>query len=777
MHGHGAKAHPVSSYDRVEPFEEVSTPYFSKKATNGNATTYRTHDPTRRPHMRSFQDCDPFLQDEHEDEKNISEHLERAHVLAPPATIYGRTPSSEINDNAGENGFDFSETPTHPKHTITFVPRYRPKLTTVPISASSEQANEENKKIMVDVDFLHKLESKISDLQSRVEDCEAAPGSPTNSSIRDSQDSVDSVSDLSHSSLRAARDSRHIDDDITIYEPEVRQGRRSPVNFEGPSLAIARWKYFGKSQKFEAVDGGKASRPDAQDLRDRPLLTLVEEYHSNSKLWRKRLEIASPAFLELLKEVSCHNISEVASYEGEMFYLTEPFMVLFLNRKQLTNYVENTEESTQVKEHAKFILDFLKSDFSDTSRVLDNFESLTPPNLVKYCDLWMLYRPGTMVYSRTNGEWEAFIIDSLDGMQLRKPSPDNSHGLTRLDILAWSMNFDGEVYGRVWTIHCVAPFHGVMEISSLPLVPEEFLLDRNTVRESLLSRGKKFRTLQVQHCQESDVPSSQSTRVMIDHLTYQKRNGWLISIDGKYGPSSAKERSWIDNRHSDWDTSGAAFDRRPRRYTPQRSLVRHFEDEYCNRDYELESIDKSEDTQAEPCRSYSTDRPSHIVVRGFKKYDLIQPDAEMDELTLMLCPQHVRGFCLRDKVWSKCAHHPIPCVSNSRSEFINVSQLKPVSFQENVWDRLALDEEYKDILEAMVISHVDKVAGLRGSAGGKGLSILLHGKPGVGKTLTAGMYSELVLALLIADEDRKNPSQSTLADLYFLSPAAISGLP
>ena len=69
-----------------------------------------------------------------------------------------------------------------------------------------------------------------------------------------------------------------------------------------------------------------------------------------------------------------------------------------------------------------------------------------------------------------------------------------------------------------------------------------------------------------------------------------------------------------------------------------------------------------------------------------------------------------------------------------------MSQLEPVSFRENTWDRLVLDEDYKDVLETIVSSHIDKVDGLRSSAGGKGLSILLHGVPGVGKTLTAGMY-------------------------------------
>lgn len=81
-----------------------------------------------------------------------------------------------------------------------------------------------------------------------------------------------------------------------------------------------------------------------------------------------------------------------------------------------------------------------------------------------------------------------------------------------------------------------------------------------------------------------------------------------------------------------------------------------------------------------------------------------------------------------------------PAISNLRSEFLNVSQLQPVHFQENAWNRLVLDEEYKDVLETIVSSHIDKVARMGGLAGGKGLSILLHGEPGVGKTLTAGTY-------------------------------------
>ena len=69
-----------------------------------------------------------------------------------------------------------------------------------------------------------------------------------------------------------------------------------------------------------------------------------------------------------------------------------------------------------------------------------------------------------------------------------------------------------------------------------------------------------------------------------------------------------------------------------------------------------------------------------------------------------------------------------------------MTQLRPVSFRKNAWDRLVLDAEYKDIVQAMVSSYVDKTAKLDDlvAGKGKGLVTLLHGPPGSGKTLTAG---------------------------------------
>ena len=50
-----------------------------------------------------------------------------------------------------------------------------------------------------------------------------------------------------------------------------------------------------------------------------------------------------------------------------------------------------------------------------------------------------------------------------------------------------------------------------------------------------------------------------------------------------------------------------------------------------------------------------------------------------------------------------------------------------------------LDEEYKDIVQAMVASYVDKTANLDDLVAGKGAGLvtLLHGPPGTGKVIEA----------------------------------------
>jgi ATP-dependent Lon protease len=75
---------------------------------------------------------------------------------------------------------------------------------------------------------------------------------------------------------------------------------------------------------------------------------------------------------------------------------------------------------------------------------------------------------------------------------------------------------------------------------------------------------------------------------------------------------------------------------------------------------------------------------------------------------------------------------------------LNVSQIEPVIWNKKAFDRLVLDPQSKELIKALVSVHLstNKMGDII-TGKGNGLIILLHGSPGVGKTLTAESYVEV----------------------------------
>lgn len=101
----------------------------------------------------------------------------------------------------------------------------------------------------------------------------------------------------------------------------------------------------------------------------------------------------------------------------------------------------------------------------------------------------------------------------------------------------------------------------------------------------------------------------------------------------------------------------------------------------------------------------------------------------------LLCPPQI-----------SCYH-----IETGKRCLVNVNNLQRVSWSESAMNRLVLEEEKKRLLKALV----DNVNKLQSRSGdiiahkGRGLTILLHGPPGVGKTLTAECIAEYAQRPLI----------------------------
>lgn len=305
----------------------------------------------------------------------------------------------------------------------------------------------------------------------------------------------------------------------------------------------------------------------------------------------------------------------------------------------------------------------MENECQDVVKVQDDLEASDTSGLIRYEYAWLLYSPGTIVFSKESGEYEAFVVESIRGCQRHQPSYNSRYTHSSLEITCWSINYDGEIFGRVWSNHYVAPFEGLKEISSLKLIPEAFVPDKDVVKASLVERGQQFWALQGQCFREytGEVWSSHMNedpiRVMVDHLTYQRRMDWPIEIDQKRGPANAQSKNWRENRFS----RGRRNSRRVISYSPP-ARRRPFRDGYSHNIYahgdnSRDVIDRERDNNRDQYeRAYDRidcDRPPQACNAFYKKYDILKPETEPDEMTKLLCPQMVHGYCLRDKVWSE----------------------------------------------------------------------------------------------------------------------------
>jgi len=109
---------------------------------------------------------------------------------------------------------------------------------------------------------------------------------------------------------------------------------------------------------------------------------------------------------------------------------------------------------------------------------------------------------------------------------------------------------------------------------------------------------------------------------------------------------------------------------------------------------------------------------SRIILSNFNQHQ------HMSDEELLMCDFGMPGFTLATKRWG----------------MFNITRLKPVDYDEDAFAGLVLPQEIKKTLSSLIklqeegSSEFDDMI----SGKGKGLIILLHGPPGVGKTFTAG---------------------------------------
>lgn len=207
------------------------------------------------------------------------------------------------------------------------------------------------------------------------------------------------------------------------------------------------------------------------------------------------VKINSPLLINALRAV-------VSYYPGsslleEPLTIEEPYQLLVHHRKDLEEYKNNhpanhtLEYREECNKHIDILLEFLHRKFEGGLELEEARHKQDPPKCT-FEYLWMLFKPGVDVYTRSNfaplaSPYSIFIVSSIDGGH-------SEHEVEQYSIKTWDLQSNGESLIRCHSHLNILPFDGEKEIRSLAAYPLSFIPEgeRTALEQRLITRGKRY---------------------------------------------------------------------------------------------------------------------------------------------------------------------------------------------------------------------------------------------------------------------------------------------
>ena len=414
------------------------------------------------------------------------------------------------------------------------------------------------------------------------------------------------------------------------------------------------------------------------DCEGRYLETMVD---IKSKILRDILRTAMTS----CPAISLHEITPTV--DPNMFFLY--FEDLQKHYKEIepdgVSMLEDRKESVVQAVQLKSLLGYIERDYSEIKRTLD---SLFNVECITFDLLWSLFRLNEIIYTSTytaTDEPRAFRVISIS----KESSLLNE---TWYEIQGEYFDFDGDIFGFSDVAVEIKSFTGTRRITSLPCYPIANHRDKESIERQLISRGRKF------------VELAGTNYKSYSGLGFTESNGEIIKV-----PITSKVM--IDPRgfrQANPDCSSTV-----------RSASTTEREENSPGGDNTSDIDPGERSQAWQESTQKPNSSSHEII------------PKLASLEMLIASPLISGFAFSKKLWLE----------------LTVSGIQDMHWSESAFESLVLPDDQKSVIKALLQSH-DLTSRSRQTVDdfitgkGRGLVMLSHGPPGVGKTLTAESLAE-----------------------------------
>ncbi|KAI4725678.1 P-loop containing nucleoside triphosphate hydrolase protein [Aureobasidium sp. EXF-10728] len=513
--------------------------------------------------------------------------------------------------------------------------------------------------------------------------------STTNGINNDTKDDVKSDSADKKTDTKDDIKSGASDEDI---DPKKKVDATEPMKAELKHLDR---KYSEKHQWYYAETVEDKAVPDQVDWWTKYALCVTRYMSEDGKRVQKVVvQINSQHLKDLLKQA-------IGSYPGvsldtKDIALTQPCRLLYHYFDEIKEHGEKFEAGSEAAAHYKVLLNHIQEEFGETIQEANN---LREQNVMTYQHLWTVFKPKTVAFARVLGQIQAFRV--LDSHYQCGNQP-------RMVLQLQQVDFDGKRFGYRTEQMAIPAYLGAVSLSKLDVVSRKFFPHVEEVEERLIARGRRFE-------QYAGINFAEHAAIALEHVYNSSRGDYDINR------VHISERVVVDclTHH---------------RLNPDLAKnVTAFEDETITLVKDAHNND-NDDSDDDSYRSYDSDDYDSDDDDSTKRLDtdlLPTTKQTFEPLTdsqCLLASALVHGFSFTHKKWID----------------MFIDNLSAVAWNEACFDQLVLAPKQKKLVQALVTEHICQKSDfddiIKGK--GKGLVFVLHGPPGVGKTLTAECVAE-----------------------------------